>query len=123
MTAAFKSNFEILIDLARVDRELHPSELAFIIALIAEYKLNPSEFQQLGKLHSNSIDKIKTKSEFLYLALKLMKIDNHITLSELGFCKNVVLKLGFKPAVVDYFADSIMENPVEFKSELTNWMI
>ncbi|MEM6359042.1 MAG: hypothetical protein AAF731_03050 [Bacteroidota bacterium] len=114
----------MLIDLALADRELHPSELAFIIALMAEYKVNPSEFRHLGKQYSNStIDRTKNKSEFLYLALKLMKIDNHITLAELSFCKNIALKLGFKPAVVDYFAERIMENPVETKSELTGWLI
>ena len=89
-----------------------------------EYRINPSAFQYLGKEANNSlISKINNKSEFLYLALRLMQVDNQIDSSELSFCRNMAFRLGFKPAVIDHFADKELDDPKEFKNNLSDWLI
>ncbi|MEM6525901.1 MAG: hypothetical protein AAF693_19025 [Bacteroidota bacterium] len=110
--------------IARADGNLHPSELAFIMAIINEYRINASAFQHLGKESYNSlINKVNNKSEFLYLALKLIQVDNQIAHKELSFCRNMALRLGFKPAVIDHFADKELDDPKDFKTQLGDWLI
>lgn len=112
------------MNLAQIDGQLHPSELAFLMALMAEYKVNPSEFKHLGSQYHNSlVDKINNRFEFLYLCLRLIRVDNHVALSELSFCRHVALRLGFKPAVVDHFSERNLDNPAKFRDQLSQWII
>ncbi len=124
MTEILKGQIQLLINLAQADGNLHKSELAFIIALMEEYKLNPSEFQYLGLSGSvSAIDRVSNKSEFLYLALRLIQMDNVIAQRELSFCRSLAMQLGFKPAVVDHFAEQSLDNPIEFKSTIKDWVM
>lgn len=124
MTEVLKGQIQLLISLARADGHLHKSELIFIIALMEQYKLNPSEFQHLGlSKNATATDRINNKSEFLYLALKLIQADRIISPRELSFCRNVAMQLGFKPAVVDHFAEKELEDSLAFKKTLKTWVM
>ena len=48
-------------------------------------------------------------------AIELVFVDQNVFESEIIFCKNIAIKLGFKKGIIDYFIENYGKNPQEFK--------
>jgi hypothetical protein len=61
---------------------------------------NPEPIDSLGALSPDQ------KFDYLMSCIELIFIDQNVFESEVIFCKNIAIKLGFKKAVIDYFIDN-----------------
>ena len=57
------------------------------------------------------------KFEYLMSAIELVFADQNVFESEVIFCKNIAIKLGFKKGIIDYFIENYeARDPQEFKA-------
>jgi hypothetical protein len=71
---------------------------------------NPEPIDSLGALSQDQ------KFEYLMSCIELIFIDQNVFESEVIFCKNIAIKLGFKKGVIDYFIENFgQKTRLEFK--------
>lgn len=109
MDIVTKKQLNILIQLAEADKHFAKieRELIFKIArerqfpeeVVSELIRNPEPIDSLGAL---SIDQ---KFDYLMSTIELIFVDHNVFESEVIFCKNIAIKLGFKKGVIDYFIE------------------
>jgi len=110
MDIVTKKQLNILIQLAQADKDFAKVELDMIYRIAQDKKFsdenvknlihNPEPIDTLGAL---SIDQ---KFEYLAACIDLIFVDHKIFASELTFCKNIAIKLGFKKNVVDFMVET-----------------
>jgi hypothetical protein len=110
MDIVTKKQLNILIQLAEADKHFAKSErdMIFKIArdrkfpeeLVIELIRNPEPIDSLGALSPDQ------KFEYLMSSIELIFIDQNVFESEIIFCKNIAIKLGFKKGVIDYFMEN-----------------
>ena len=111
MDIVTRKQINILIRLAMADKKVTKEERKLIFDLASE-KNFPKEtvdylFQQqepigtLGALSENQ------KFEYLYNAICLMKVDRDITHSELLFCEDLAMRMGFRKDVVRMLSEQV----------------
>jgi len=110
MDIVTKKQLNILIQLAEADKHFAKieRELIFKIARdrnfpegdVMELIRNPEPIDSLGAL---SLDQ---KFEYLWSAIELVFADQNVFESEIIFCKNIAIKLGFRKGVIDYIIDN-----------------
>lgn len=61
---------------------------------------NPEPIDTLGALSTEQ------KFEYLISTIDLIFADQNIFESEIIFCKNIAIKLGFKKTIIDYFVEN-----------------
>ena len=115
MDIVTRKQINILIRLAMADKKVTKEERKMIFQLASE-KNFPKEtvdclfLQQepigtLGALSENQ------KFEYLYNAICLMKVDREISPSELIFCEDIAMRMGFRKDVVRMLSDQVeLEN-------------
>ncbi len=107
MDIVTKKQLNILIQLAEADKHFAKIEREMIFRIASERKFpeqdvlelikNPEPIDSLGALSQDQ------KFEYLWSAIELVFIDQNVFESEIIFCKNIAIKLGFKKGVIDYF--------------------
>lgn len=107
MDIVTKKQLNILIQLAEADKHFAKIEREMIFKIASERKFpeqdvlelikNPEPIDSLGALSQDQ------KFEYLWSAIELVFIDQNVFESEVIFCKNIAIKLGFKKGVIDYF--------------------
>jgi len=113
MDIVTRKQINILIRLAKADMKITKEEREMIFDL-AEEKNFPREtveelFQNhepigtLGALSENQ------KFEYLYNAICLMKVDRDISPSEVLFCQDIAIRMGFRKDVVNVLAEQFEE--------------
>jgi hypothetical protein len=110
MDIVTKKQLNILIQLAEADKHFAKIEREMIFRIARERNFpeesvndlirNPEPIDSLGALSNDQ------KFEYLISSIELIFIDQNVFESEVIFCKNIAIKLGFKKNVIDY----IMEN-------------
>ncbi|MBK5277631.1 MAG: TerB family tellurite resistance protein [Bacteroidia bacterium] len=110
MDIVTKKQLNILIQLAQADKDFAKVEQDMIYKIAQEKKYaddsvrnlitDPEPIDSLGALSTDQ------KFEYLTTCIDLIFADNKIFASELTFCKNVAIKLGFKKNVVDFMVES-----------------
>ena len=110
MDIVTKKQLNILIQLAEADKHFAKIEREMIYKIAKERKYpeqavnelikNPEPIDSLGAL---SLDQ---KFEYLISSIEMVFADQTVFESEILFCKNIAIKLGFRKHVVDY----ILEN-------------
>jgi hypothetical protein len=110
MDIVTKKQLNILIQLAEADKHFAKIERELIFKIARERNFpeesvndlirNPEPIDSLGALSNEQ------KFEYLMSSVELVFIDQNVFESEIIFCKNIAIKLGFKKNVIDY----IMEN-------------
>lgn len=110
MDIVTKKQLNILIQLAEADKHFAKIERELIFKIARERKFpeeivnelirNPEPIDSLGAL---SLDQ---KFEYLMSAMELVFADQNVFESEVIFCKNIAIKLGFKKGVIDYFVEN-----------------
>lgn len=111
MDIVTRKQINILIRLAKADKKVTKEEREMIFELASE-KNFPKEivdmlFQEqepigtLGALSENQ------KFEYLYNAICLMKVDRDINSSEVTFCEDIAIRMGFRKDVVRMLSDQV----------------
>ena len=110
MDIVTKKQLNILIQLAEVDKHFAKIERDLIYKIarernfpeetVTELIRNPEPIDSLGALSSDQ------KFEYLMSCIELIFIDNNVFESEILFCKNIAIKLGFKKIIIDYFIEN-----------------
>jgi hypothetical protein len=112
-----RKQLNILIQLAVADKHFSKLERdkifeiarrkKFPIETVKELIINPEPIGTFGALSEN------LKFEYLYTCIDLMLIDKKIFDSEITFCKDIAIKLGFKKDVVDFLQLEIHNHDIE----------
>jgi uncharacterized tellurite resistance protein B-like protein len=110
MDIVTKKQLNILIQLAEADKHFAKTERELIFKIARERNFpeetvndlirNPEPIDTLGALS------IEQKFEYLMSAIELVFADHNVFESELIFCKNIAIKLGFKKGVVDHVIEN-----------------
>ena len=120
MDIVTKKQLNILIQLAEADKHFAKIEREMIFKIASDRKFperevlelikNPEPIDSLGALSPDQ------KFEYLISCIELVFIDQNIFESEIIFCKNIAIKLGFKKGVIDYFMENYgKKNRKEFR--------
>ena len=109
MDIVTKKQLNILIQLAEADKHFAKTERDMIFRIAKERRFpeedvnelirNPQPIDSLGAL---SLDQ---KFEYLWSAIEMVFADQNVFESEVIFCKNIAIKLGFKKGIIDYFIE------------------
>jgi hypothetical protein len=110
MDIVTKKQLNILIQLAEADKHFAKieREMIFKIAndrnfpeqIVNDLIRNPEPIDSLGALSQDQ------KFEYLMSCIELIFIDQSVFESEIIFCKNIAIKLGFRKSVIDFFIDN-----------------
>jgi len=109
MDIVTKKQLNILIQLAEADKHFAKIEREMIFKIARDRKFpeeevndlirNPQPIDSLGAL---SLDQ---KFDYLMSSIELVFVDQNVFESEVIFCKNIAIKLGFKKGIIDYFIE------------------
>ena len=107
MDIVTKKQLNILIQLAEADKHFAKIEREMIFKIARDRNFpeeevndlirNPQPIDSLGAL---SLDQ---KFEYLMSSIEMIFADQNVFESEIIFCKNIAIKLGFKKGIIDYF--------------------
>jgi hypothetical protein len=120
MDIVTKKQLNILIQLAEADKHFAKIEREMIFKIASDRKFpekevlelikNPEPIDSLGALSPDQ------KFEYLISCIELVFVDQNVFESEVIFCKNIAIKLGFKKGVIDYFIENFgKKNRKEFR--------
>ena len=109
MDIVTKKQLNILIQLAEADKHFAKIERELIFKIARDRNFpeesvndlirNPEPIDSLGALSNDQ------KFEYLISSIELVFIDQNVFESEIIFCKNIAIKLGFKKNVIDYIME------------------
>lgn len=109
MDIVTKKQLNILIQLAEADKHFAKIEREMIFRIakdrnfpentVSELIRNPEPIDTLGALS------VEQKYEYLMSTIELVFADQNVFESEIIFCKNIAIKLGFKKSVIDYVVE------------------
>lgn len=121
MDIVTRKQLNLLIQLAEADKHFAKIEREMIFKIAKDRNFseetvtnlikNPEPIDSLGALS------IEQKFEYLYSSIELVFADHNIFESEIIFCKNIAIKLGFKKGIIDYFVNNFGKKT---KEELKN---
>ncbi len=107
MDIVTRKKLNLLIQLAEADKHFAKSEREMIYRIAKERNFseedvnllikNPEPIGSLGALSPEQ------KLDYLLTSIELVFADQKIFDSELTFCRNIAIKLGFKKGIIDYF--------------------
>lgn len=110
MDIVTRKKLNLLIQLAESDKHFARSEREMIYRIAKDRNFSEEEVNQLirnpepiGSLGALSSDQ---KLDYLLTSIELMFADQKIFDSEITFCRNIAIKLGFKKGIIDYFLEN-----------------
>ena len=110
-----KNQINVLSQLAHMDSELSENERSLIQMIGVANGMTKDEVNEIvenpepmGDLHILSDDQ---KYEYLYNIVQLMKIDGKVYKSEIVFCQEMAVKLGYKKSVIAELSSFIYSDP------------
>jgi len=110
-----KKQLNILLQLATIDQTLDQKEKKLIEHLARINNIPQREVDQmlnnLEPIQSFGVLTEDEKFEYLYMVIQLMKIDGQVFKSEIVFCEDIAVKLGYKKGVVAEMSKNIYSDP------------
>lgn len=110
-----KEQINVLINLAASDNKVAESEARLIYMIGQVNNISRDEIDEMlknpapvGDLSTLSPDQ---KFEHLYHIVQLMKIDGQVFKSEIEFCQNMAVKLGYDKKVIAELSSGIFSDP------------
>lgn len=105
----------ILAHLAQIDGSISEQESRLIHSLGHLHKIPHDEVDKIIKDPKPSEDlsllSPDQKYEYLYNIVQLMKIDGKVYKSEIAFCQEMAVKLGYKKSVIAELSSYIYSDP------------
>lgn len=125
MDIVTKKQLNILIQLAEADKHFAKIERDLIFKIARERNFSDEEVNELirnpqpiDSLGALSLDQ---KFDYLMSAIELVFVDQNVFESEIIFCKNIAIKLGFKKGIIDYFIENYeLKSRQEFREIAIN---
>jgi hypothetical protein len=125
MDIVTKKQLNILIQLAEADKHFAKIERDLIFKIARERNFSDEEVNELirnpqpiDSLGALSLDQ---KFDYLMSAIELVFVDQNVFESDIIFCKNIAIKLGFKKGIIDYFIENYeLKTRAEFKEIALN---
>lgn len=125
MDIVTRKHLNLLIQLAEADKHFAKIERDMIFKIAKERSFpedivqdlirNPEPIDSLGALSPNQ------KFGYLLSCIELVFVDHKVFESEVIFCKNIAIKLGFKKGIIDYFVSNYSgKSPEELKQVALN---
>jgi len=113
MDIVTRKQINILIRLAKADNKVTEEERKMIVDL-AEEKNFPKDILEELFEHDEPIGTLgalseNQKFEYLCNAICLMKVDREISHSEILFCQDIAMRMGFRKDVVQMLCDQLEE--------------
>jgi uncharacterized tellurite resistance protein B-like protein len=115
MDIVTRKQLNILIQLAEADKHFAKIEREMIFKIAKDRNFseemvnnlikNPEPIDSLGALSADQ------KFDYLYSSIELVFADHNIFESEVIFCKNIAIKLGFKKGIIDFFVNNFGKKP------------
>lgn len=112
---SIKSQLSMLVKLANIDNDFADDERDMILMVgkangVSEDEINgllenPEPLPPLSTITDDE------KFEYLFNVVQLMKIDKEVFLSEVKYCEEVAVKLGFKKAVIAELSAKVYSDP------------
>ena len=103
--ARLKRHLQILIQLAKIDRNYDQREKMFIREIGKRFQFDHNEIMNMernpgyiGNLNSTTLEE---KIELIYDAIQIVKIDEKILPNEIVLCQEIADRLGFKRSVIE----------------------
>lgn len=120
MDIVTRKKLNLLIQLAESDKHFARIEREMIYRIAKDRNFPEEEVNQLIKnpepIGSLGALSPEQKLDYLLTSIELMMADRKIFDSELTFCRNVAIKLGFKKGIIDYFVENFgQKSPEELK--------
>jgi len=110
-----KNQINVLAQLAHMDSDLSEEERSLIQMIGVANGMTKEEVndivenpEPMGDLNTLSDDQ---KYEYLYNIVQLMKIDGKVYKSEIVFCQEMAVKLGYKKSVIAELSSYIYSDP------------
>jgi uncharacterized tellurite resistance protein B-like protein len=117
MDIVTKKQLNILIQLAEADKHFAKIEREMIFKIAKDRSFPENEVNELIKspepIDSLGALSVDQKFDYLMSSIELVFIDQNVFESEVIFCKNIAIKLGFKKGVIDYFIEHFNEKTRE----------
>ena len=125
MDIVTKKQLNILIQLAEADKHFAKIERDLIFKIARERNLSDEEVNELTRnpqpIDSLGALSLDQKFDYLMSAIELVFVDQNVFESEIIFCKNIAIKLGFKKGIIDYFIENYeLKTRAEFKEIALN---
>jgi hypothetical protein len=76
----------LLVHLARIDGKLDVSEQDMLQQLVKEYQVTDFEWKNKNEVDLNDYKNVPSKSEILFLALRMIRADGIIHPDEAAYC-------------------------------------
>jgi uncharacterized tellurite resistance protein B-like protein len=110
MDIVTKKQLNILIQLAEADKHFAKIERDLIFKIARERNFSDDEVNELIRnpqpIDSLGALSLEQKFDYLMSAIELVFVDQNVFESEIIFCKNIAIKLGFKKGIIDYFIEN-----------------
>jgi uncharacterized tellurite resistance protein B-like protein len=123
MDIVTKKQLNILIQLAEADKHFAKIEREMIFKIAREKNFpeesvndlirNPEPIDSLGALSNEQ------KFEYLMSAIEMIHADHNVFESEVIFCKNIAIKLGFRKNVIDFIIENYGKKSREEFKQIT----
>lgn len=112
---SIKSHLSMLINLANIDNDFADDEKNMIYMLGKANGIPKNEIDDLLE-NPKSLPEVYTMSddekfEYLFNVVQLMKIDKQVYLSEVKYCEEIAVKLGYKKPVIAELSTKIYSDP------------
>ena len=112
-----KKQLNILIQLARADRNYDQEEKLFIRDFGKKYNISRNEIEEIENNPDYFIDistfTLDEKVEVLYNTVRLAKVDRRILPNEIIYCQEIAYKLGFRRGIIDAILPLVTDTPLE----------
>jgi len=121
MDIVTRKQLNMLINLALADKQFVPKEKKLIFKIAKEKGYARRMVTELME-HTEPIGTFgaltpEQKFEYLYNAICLVKIDNKVPESEMMFCQDIAIRLGYHKQVVNILLDIIDVNGCETENK------
>lgn len=117
MDIVTQKQLNLLIQLAEADKHFAKSEREMIYKIARDRNFseeavnhlikNPEPIGSLGALSNEQ------KLDYLISSIELVLADQKVFDSEITFCRNIAIKLGFKKGIVEFFLKNFKLKPIE----------
>jgi uncharacterized tellurite resistance protein B-like protein len=115
MDIVTRKQINILIQLAEADKHFAKTERDMIFKIAKDRNFPEEEVNALIKKPEaiGTLGALSAEQKFDYLlsTIDLVFADNNVFESEIIFCKNIAIKLGFKKGIIDYFIENYTKKP------------
>lgn len=104
-----KNHLRNLVAMAAIDGHIHEKEIKYLYKIGEKYQLKPPQIKKILDQKENIEPEIPEphhqKVALLYDLVGMMMADNIIEDAEMGFCKRMFQKFGYKELLIDEMID------------------